>query len=360
LAADPRVEQYAKLLVERSLDVQPGWQVVIRTQAGSRPLVEELVRLIAGRGAYPILRLGFGMWPSDFVFGEAAPEEILGELAPIDLHTFERMDARITIEAPENTRDDTRVSLERRALVDKAVRPFYQRSNDPDFPWASCQYPTPALAQDAGMSTADFADFLFVAVLRDWDEEGRRMQRYADRFADAETVRILGTGTDLSIRVAGRELHVDDGKRNLPGGEFFTSPVEDATKGEIMFGEFPAPWVGTKVEGIRLVFREGRVVEASAERGEDVLLAALDTDEGARFLGELGIGCNEAITRYMSNTLFDEKMGGTIHVALGASYGFAGGKNESAIHWDIVKDLRTGGRIELDGETVQENGRWLI
>jgi aminopeptidase len=359
--ADPQVEQYARLIVERSLDVQPGWQVLIRSTPLARPLLEEVTRLIARRGAYPLLRLGFSsLWPVDGVFAAEAPEETLAAVAPVDAATIEQMDARITIDAPENTRVGADLTPERRALVSKASRPFFRRSSEEGFPWIGCQYPTPALAQEGGMTTDAYREFLFAAVLRDWDAEARAMERWAERVSAAETVRIVAAGTDLTLGVAGRTAIVDDGKRNLPGGEFFLSPVEDATEGEITFGDFPPRWSGTPIEDIRLVFRGGRVVEASAARGEDALVQALDTDEGARILGELGIGCNEGITRYLSNTLFDEKMAGTIHLALGASYAFAGGRNESAIHWDIVKDLRSGGRLEFDGETVQENGRWLI
>jgi aminopeptidase len=359
--ADPRIEQYARLIVERSLDVQPGWQVVIRSTPLAQPLVEEVMRRVARRGAYPLLRLSLAkLWPVDAVFTAEAPEEILGQVAPVDAATIEEMDARVTIQAPANAREGIDLSPEQRALASKAERLFFDRSDDPAFPWVSCQFPTPALAQEAEMTTREFEELLFGAVLRDWDEEGRRMKVWADRVTAAETVRVVGPGTDVTLGVAGRAAFLDVGKLNLPGGEFFLAPVEDATDGEITFGEFPTEFYGTRIEGIRLVFRGGRVVEASAARGEEALLKALDTDEGARVVGELGIGCNEGITKYLNNTLFDEKMAGTIHLALGASYEFTGGKNRSAIHWDIVKDLRSGGRIELDGETVQENGRWLI
>ncbi len=357
---DSRIEEYARLIVERALDVQAGWQVVIRTEPPARPLLDEVVRLIARRGAYPIVRLGWGLWPGNVVFAEEAPEEILGELSPIDTFTIEQMDARVTISAPENVNDGSELDALRRQLISKAHRPFFQRSSQAGFPWVGCQFPTPALAQEAGMSTKAFEDFLYGAVVRDWDAEGERMRRYAARFDNAKAVRIVADGTDLTLGLVGRQGHVDDGHLNLPGGEFFFSPVEDATEGEITFSEFPTEFGGVPIEEIRLRFEAGRVVDASASRGQDALLGALDTDAGARVLGELGIGCNEGITRHLRNTLFDEKIAGTIHLALGASYTFAGGKNESAIHWDIVKDLRQNGRIEVDGEVVQESGRWLI
>ena len=185
------------------------------------------------------------------------------------------------------------------------------------------------------------------------------MSRYAQHFDDAEEVRLVGAGTDVRIGVAGRPALVDAGGANMPGGEFFLSPVEDSAEGEIFFGEFPAVYNGREVAGIALRFEAGRVVEASATANEEFLLEMLDLDDGARRLGELGIGCNPGITRYMKNTLFDEKMDGTAHLALGNGLPEVGGTNVSQLHWDIVKDLRQGGRIELDGQVVQEDGRWL-
>ena len=167
------------------------------------------------------------------------------------------------------------------------------------------------------MATDEFADFLYRACLRDWDAERERMQRYADRFDAASEVRIVGAGTDLTLSIAGRSMMVDAGGANIPGGEFFGCPVEDSAEGTIAFTEFPAVYVGREMNGIRLRFERGRVVDASAETNEAFLLETLDSDEGARRLGELGIGCNPGITRYMRNTLFDEKIDGTVHLALG-------------------------------------------
>ena len=185
------------------------------------------------------------------------------------------------------------------------------------------------------------------------------MDRLLARFDAAEKVRIVGADTDLTLSLRGRQGEIDDGHMNMPGGEFFFSPLEDSAEGTILF-DVPTELDASAVEGIRLTFRKGRVEEATAEQGESVLLAALDMDEGARFIGELGIGCNTGITRPMRNILYDEKMAGTIHIAVGASYPKVGGTNVSSLHWDLIKDLRGGGRIELDGEVVQENGAWKI
>jgi aminopeptidase len=361
LSGDPRIQEYARLIVERSLDVQPDWQVLIRSAPRAKPLLEEVVRLIARRGAYPILRISAStLWPGSAEWAAEAPDDLVGEMAPIDLYACEQMHARITIDAPENARDGSDLPIEKQTLLRRASQPFFRRTMAMEIPWVGCQFPCPALAQEAGMATAEFEEFLYSAVLRDWDAEARRMERLAERFTAADEVRIVAPGTDLTVGLAGRGAVVCDGKLNLPDGEFFFCPLEDSAEGEIVFAEFPTERDGTLVEGVRLVFRDGVVVDASARRGEHALLDALDTDDGSRRLGEVGIGCNEGITRHLRNTLFDEKMAGTVHLALGAGYAFAGGTNESALHWDIVKDVRSGGRLYCDGELVQEDGAWLI
>jgi len=354
---DPRIEQYARVLVETCIDVQPGWQVVVVSSPLARPLVDEVSRQLARRGAYALLRLAGG---PNIPWLQEAPEELLDTPPPIDVHALETADGLIAIEAPENTREISAVPADRLGRVQAAMRPYYERVFTNDLRWVGCQYPTPALAQDAGMSLEEFEDFLFGACLLDWDKEEERMRRYAERFDAAEEVRIVGDGTELRLSLAGRQGKVDAGGANMPGGEFFFSPIEDSAEGTIAFTEFPAVYAGREVTGIRLRFEGGRVVDASANDEEAFLIETLDRDEGARRLGELGIGCNPGITRHMKNTLFDEKIDGTVHLALGNGLPEIGGTNHSQIHWDIVKDLRSGGRILLDGEQVQENGVWQI
>jgi aminopeptidase len=358
-AVDPRINEYARLIVERSLDVQPGWQVLIRTQPDARPLIEEIVRMIAARGAYPLLRMNFTLFPCDEPWSTEAPAELVGSIAPIDLYACDHMDARITVEAPDNTRGVAQVSAEQRALMKQAAAPFFRRTMADEIPWVGCHFPTNALAQEAGMPLDAFKDFFYDACLRDWDTESKAMLRLLERFDAADEVRIVGDETDLRLSLAGRSGEADDGRVNLPGGEFFFAPIEDSAEGTIYL-DVPTLFEGAAVSGIRFTFRKGRIEEASAQEGEAELLAALEIDEGARFVGELGIGCNAAITQPMRSILFDEKMAGTIHLAIGASYPKVGGKNVSSLHWDLIKDLRSGGRIELDGEVVQENGTWLI
>jgi aminopeptidase len=359
--ADPRVERYAALLVEDCLHVQPGWQVLVWGYPQARPLLEAVTREIGRRGAYALLRLTFGgglVYHRDWL--RHAPLETIAEPAPIDAHALDHCDALIAIGAPENTRDGSDIAPERTAAVNGAYRRSTERVNASDFPWVMCWYPTPALAQDAGLSLAEFEDFLYGSVLLDWPAEHARLSRYAELFDAADEVRIVGDGTDLRLSLAGRRMEVDAGIGNMPGGEFFGCPVETSAEGTIAFTEFPQLRDGRQVRGARLRFSGGRVVDASADAEEEFLIRVLDTDEGARRIGELGIGCNPGVTRYMGNVYFDEKIDGSVHLALGFGFDDLGGTNESAIHWDLVKDLRGGGRIELDGRVVQQDGRWAV
>ena len=360
--ADPRVQEYARLLVERSIDVQPNWQVLVLAQPAARPLLEEVIRLIARRGAYPLVRFSYAMeqLPFRLLWTEEAPLELLDKPAPADKYVWDTIDAWMLLGAPENPREGADLSTERRDLMAKGQAEFLARRLRLEIPWVTCRFPCPALAQEAGMGLKAFEDFLYGAVLLDWDAEGEKMKRIADRFDQASEVRIVGNETDLRFSLEGRQGEVDAGHANMPGGEVFYSPVEESTEGVVAFTEYPAYQEPELVENIRMVYRDGKVVEATASSNEEGLLAKLDRDEGARVLGEFGIGCNPGIQRYMKNTLFDEKMYGTIHLAIGAGLPTIGGKNQSSVHWDMVKDLRNGGRIECDGEVVQENGEWTF
>jgi aminopeptidase len=359
---DPRIKELAELLVSRCLDVQPGWQVSVRASPLARPLVEEVARAIGRRGAYYLPRINWGpeRYRADLDWALEAPLELLGELPPIERFQIENEDARLTIRAPEDVHAGAGLDPERRRLLQQAGEPASKRARSLDVRWALVEYPTEAAAAAAGMSLEEYTDFIFDACLLDWDAEEVRMRRIKERFDRAEAVRIVGDGTDLTIGIAGRDGVVSAGFRNMPDGEVFYSPVEDTAEGVIHYAEFPAVYLGNEVEGARLVFREGRVVEAHADSGEEFLRQMIATDDGAARLGELGLGCNPRISRFTRNVLFDEKIDGTVHLALGGSYTHAGGKNESAIHWDMVKDLRPGGELWADGELVQRDGSWLI
>ena len=359
--ADARIEAYADLLVGRCIDVQPGWQVIVRSTPLARPLLEELTRRIARRGAYPLLRLNFSpsQLTTDPIWLKEAPEEAVRELAPLERYEVEHADAVIVVLAPENTREGSDIDPHRLTLYAQAREPVLQRVANDEIRWVGCYYPTPAAAQEAGMTLEQFADLIYGASLIDWDAEHARMERIRERLDRTEEVRIVAEGTDLRLSLAGRTGDIDAGKSNMPGGEVFYAPVEDSAEGEIWF-EYPATRGGFVVENIRLRFESGRVVDASATHDEEFLIATLDTDDGARRLGEFAIGCNPAITRFIRNTLFDEKIEGTVHLAIGRSFPKIGGTNQSAVHWDFVKEMRNGGELSCDGEVVQRSGEWLV
>lgn len=356
--SDSRIEEYAGLLVERCLNVLPGWQVVLSTTPLARPLVEVAVRMIAERGAYALVRLNYSSIGTQWL--NHAPLELIGVSSEIDEYTLAHMDAYFVISAPENKFDGADISAERNTAYRRSRVTYLKRVLDLTLPWVGCNFPTPALAQDAGMTLAQYEDFLYGACLLDWDTLAREMRKRADHFDRADEVQLMGEGTDLRFSIKDRPAQIDDGHVNMPGGEFFMSPIEDSTEGVITFGEYPAVYMGHVVEGVRLEFRGGRVVDASAKTNEDFLVETLGSDAGARVLGEFGVGCNPGIQNHMRDTLYDEKINGTVHLALGAGFPFVGGTNESNVHWDMVKNLRNGGKMLLDGKIVQENGIWLI
>jgi aminopeptidase len=353
---DPRIERLAGLLVERCVDVQPGWQVLVMGHPPARPMLEEVCRQVARRGAYALLRVRIDelSWLND------ASDELASGLAGIDIHELEEMDAYIVALAPENTRDGSDIDPKKMGLRMRARRPYTKAFMRHEKPWVGLDFPTQAIAQDAGMTLAQFEDFYWGALLIDWEALRKDMERIAERFDAAGSVRIVGDGTDLTFSLEGRKGLVDALGANMPGGEVFYSPVDGSAEGVIAYTEYPACHLGHEVGGVRFRFEKGTIVEASADSDEEFLMAMLDADEGARRLGEFGIGCNPGIQEHMRNTLFDEKIEGTVHLAIGASFPDLGGTNDSAVHWDMVKDLRRGGRIELDDELVQENGRWLF
>jgi len=352
--SDPRIEEYAHLLVDRSIGAQAGWQVLVSATTEARPLAQALSRLLAERGAYALTRLHFGApFPVDLDWIEAAPEEIARTLPPLEQELVDRVDASIWVHAPESGRlpatPEARHAMRAHGLA------YRVRGRAGTMPHVRCDFPCAAFAEHAGLSLAEYEDVFYDACLRDWDAERRRMEPVLERFNAAAEVRLLGPGTDLVFSLEGRHGAIDDGHLNVPGGEVFYCPVEESLEGEVTFGD-----VSELVQDVRLVFRGGEVVESSAGLGQELVRQALATDDGARRMGEFGIGCNDGISRPMRNVLFDEKMAGTIHLALGDGFPQLGGRNRSDLHWDLVLDMRRGGEIRCDGESVQRDGEWLL
>ena len=352
---------FARLLCGYCLEAQPGQQVVVRSTTLAAPLLLAIQRELLEREAWPLLRVELPGAAEQW--WEVARERHLDSFAPAELDEAERTDASLTIQAPENTTALAGVDPARMARAARARAPVREAALRRR--WCGTLWPTPAVAQRAGMGTAEFAAFIRRATFLDRDDpaaawgELRALQaRLIERLSRARELRIEADGTDLRLGVAGRTWVNSDGRRNMPSGEVFTGPVEDSAEGRIRF-TVPSSPRGVEVAGIELELRAGRVVDARAERGQEYLLATLDTDAGARALGEIGIGTNSGIDRPVGAILLDEKIGGTVHLALGRSYPETGGVNESAVHWDMICDLRSGGRLSADGEVFQQDGAFL-
>ncbi len=365
---DPRVDNLARILVGYSTGVKEDETCVIEGSVAGEPLLSAIYEEVLKAGGHPVLSLSLpGQLPSFF---EHASDAQLEWVSPVAEWAAEQADCRIAVGADTNTRElsavDPQRQMKRRAATRRLMETVMRRSADGAHRWVYTLYPTDAYAADAEMSLTDFEDFYFAACLADqadsidaWARASEDCARLADWIEGHEEVRVTAPGTDVRLGIAERRFIPADGKRNMPDGEFFTAPIEDAVDGEVSF-HLPAMIGGREVAGVRLRFESGKVVDASAERGEEYLISLLDTDDGARRLGELGIGTNYAIDRGTRDVLLDEKIGGTVHMAVGASYPECGGTNESAVHTDLVCDLRRGGRIEVDGAPFQEDGRFVV
>ena len=348
-------DAFAALLCDWCLDIRERDYVLVFTTTLAGPLIRAIHRALITRGAWtPGLRIGLPGLTEDFY--RLAPEELLDNFPPHDLVEMEQADAYVRIDAPENTRALANIDP---AVIARAAR-ARARIQEVRLTkrWCGTLWPTPALAQQAGMSDDDYAAFVERALFLDradpaaaWRELSERQQRLVDRLSAAREIRIEADGTDLRLRVEGRTWINSDGRRNMPSGEVFTGPLENSATGTLRF-TIPSSPRGVLVEDVELSFENGRVTRATAGRGQDYLDAALATDPGARFLGELGIGTNSGIDRATGSILLDEKMAGTVHLALGRSYPETGGQNKSALHWDLICDLRDGGRLTVDGEPI--------
>lgn len=364
---DPRISRLATVLVDYSLAVQPGQVVTIEATTLAAALVRELYARVIRAGGHPLTRLAIDGLVEDRL--ARASDEQLDWVSPRYRADAEHAAARIAILSDFNTRSRSGIEPSRQARVTRAVRPFRTRMSEREaageFRWVVSAFPTQALAQEARMSLDDYEDFVFAGGLLDhddpvaaWREAGARIHRLAERLQAVRELRILGPGTDLTFSVEGRTWIASDGRNNFPDGECFTGPLEESAEGEVSFS-YPAVFNGRAVEGVRFRFRAGEVVEAEATRGQGFLEEMLAVDEGARRIGEFSFGLNSAIQEFTGEVLFDEKIGGTVHLALGEAYTETGGTNRSALHWDMVCDLRSGGEAYADGELVYRDGRFL-
>jgi aminopeptidase len=365
---DARLKSMADVLVNYSIGVKPSDWVVIQSPVLGEPLVDACVRSVleAGGHASPLLTSEV-ISETQYLYSN---DEQLRFISPMTRLMYDQADARISILAPRNTRAMSSVDPAKMAVVSQASEPLMEsmmrRTKEGSYSWTIAAYPTPAAAQDAYMSLRNYEEFLFSASLIDtpdpvaaWRELGARQQRLVEWITPRRDIHITGPGTDLRLSVEGRTWINDEGKKNFPGGEIFTAPVEDSVEGEIQF-TYPAFYAGREVPGVRLVFERGVVREANSAGDQDFLDQMLSMDDGARRLGEFAFGTNSGIQTFTKNTLFDEKIGGTLHMALGKAYPECGGTNKSALHWDMVYDLRNDAEVTVDGELFSKNGEFQV
>ena len=356
---DSRIREHASVVVDHSLDLSEGDNLVIDAHPVSEDLVVALHELAADRGVNPLVvqdRLGERYTRAYLRNREEfeTPSHVMA--------LYEEMDAYIAIRGSANVTETSDVDPETNAAYSQAQRPLLDERLSK--PWCLTQYPAAANAQLAQMSTEGYENFVWDAVNKDWDAVKEHQSQMVDILDPADEVHIVsGDTTDVRMSVAGNPTLNDYGERNLPGGEVFTAPVADSVEGEVLFDK-PLYHQGREITGVSLRFENGQVVSSSAEKNEALLTEVLDTDEGARYLGELGIGMNRDIDRFTYNMLFDEKMGDTVHMAVGRAYedtvGEENEQNESAVHVDMIVDMSEDSYIEVDGERVQEDGTFIF
>lgn len=366
--SDPRIVRVADVLVKYSTEIQPGDLVAVKGSTETVPMIQAIYQKVLEAGGHPtVLTEIQGLQE---LFYEFASEEQLAFVSPVERLILGEFDAIISVGGESNTKALSNVDPSRQAKRQVARREltevFMRRSAEGGLKWVGTLFPTNAYAQDAEMSLREYEDFVYGACLVDepdpvaaWQKVSENQARLIEYLSDKDEVRIVGENTDLALSIKGRTFVNADGKNNFPDGEIFTGPVETSVNGVVAF-DFPAIVGLREIEGVRLRFENGRVVEGSARKNEAFLQEMLSADEGASYLGEFAFGTNCGIQRFTRNILFDEKIGGTVHIALGAGYPETGSQNKSAIHWDMICDLRCGGEVYVDGKLFQKDGKFVV
>ena len=357
---DPRIRDHAQTVIDHSTDIDSGDRVVIGAPAAASDLVIALYEECANRGAHPVSLQNDSRATRAFLQNYTDTDDF--ETPSHLLALYQEMDTYIAIRGDENATETADVNPETNAAYRRAMQPVLQERLSKT--WCLTQYPTTGNAQLAGMSTEAYENFVWDAVGLDWNAQREHQSQLVDILADADEVRIQsGSNTDVTMRIAGNTALNDYGEKNLPGGEVFTAPIKHSVEGEVHF-DMPLYRQGREIEDVRVQFNEGYVESYSAGRNETVLDGIFATDEGARYLGELGIGMNRAIDQFSYNMLFDEKMGDTVHMAVGSAYAETVGenneRNESAEHVDMIVDMSEDSTIEVDGEIIQRNGTFIF
>jgi aminopeptidase len=365
---DPRLAKLADILVNYGVELQPGQWALIQGEIISAPLAREVYRAVLKAGGFPTMLLSDGELGE--IYYTEANDAQLEFVSPLIKLAVEEADAFINLMSTRNTRamsniDPAKMAKSQAAGLEVNKR-FGERAASGDLKWTLTRYPTHAVAQEAEMSLSEFEEFVFNATfvnlddpVAEWRKVSAQQQRLVDWLKGKHRLTVKSAGCDLSMSIEGRGFINSDGKKNMPSGEVFTSPVEDSVNGWIKFN-FPTVYMGRRVEGVELRFENGKVVESRAEKNENFLKSQLGTDPGASFLGEFALGTNKGIQRFTGDTLFDEKIGGTIHMALGRGFKEIGGQNESSVHWDMVFDMRQGGEIHVDDELFYKDGDFVV
>jgi aminopeptidase len=365
---DPRITRLASTLIHYSIGLKKGHLVKIQGETVSLPLIKAVFEEAVKVGAHPYVQLRVP--DNEEALLKHGNDSQLKYISPVTWTEIRKIDALVAIWGNENTKYLSGVDPKRQAFSRKhkgrLVKTMFKRIADKSLSWVGTQFPALADAQEAGMSLSEYEDFVYRAghvdrgdPIKHWKKVAREQARLVKILNRFDRLHIEAEGTDLKMRVKGRKWVNCAGTENFPDGEIFTSPLENTVQGRIHFS-FPACYMGREVEDVRLEFKNGKVVKESAGKQQGFLKAMLATDKGARFVGEIAVGTNYDIKRFSKNILFDEKIGGTCHMALGASILEAGGKNHSAIHWDMICDLKKGGRITADGKVIYRNGKFVI
>ncbi len=354
---DKRIEILADILVNYSVKVKKGEIVEIFCEEQGKPLFLEVYKQVLKKEPKEII-VDIRFPETREIYFKHATDSQLKQFPELAMHIAKNTNVAIQIGAPSNLKSMSSIDPKKFSTKSKTMQPLsdYVVKN---VRWVLTEYPTQALAQEAEMSLEEFEDFVFSATNIDWKAMSKEQDKIKKVFDNAKKVRIVGEKTDLTLSLKERYAIKGDGSHNMPDGEIFFAPIDNSANGRITY-TYPCIYSGREVNGVCLEFKNGKVVKATAEKNEPFLLQMLDTDKGARYLGEFGIGTNTSITKYIKNILFDEKIAGTIHLALGMAYEECGGKNKSAIHWDMIKELRTGGAIYVDNKLVQKDGKWVF
>ncbi|MFT5170603.1 MAG: aminopeptidase [Candidatus Marinamargulisbacteria bacterium] len=360
------LNQYALLLTHYCLAVQPGHRVLIRTTHLAEPLLRELQKTILAAGGFPEFQIGFDGQAKGFY--EMASDDQLGQLSTLDRLRADSFDALVSIDAPFSVGELKSIPGERLAQRQKAYQPIkqkmLQREAAGELNWVICNYPTPASAEKAEMSFEDYEKFVYNAcflyeedAVASWHALGAQQQKVTDHLNTCSDFVYKGPQIDVRFSTENRKWINSNGRRNMPSGEVFTSPVEDSVEGEVFF-TYPIYYLDQEIGGVKFEIEKGEIVHAKADVGNDLLQALLETS-GARRFGEVAIGNNHRINQFTKSILFDEKIGGTIHMAIGASYPETGGVNQSSVHLDLIADMRRDATITADQKVIYENGQFI-